>query len=366
MLVNVFRKFTFFTKGVKYGKHELFRDFIIPGGNSMKVFALFLLSLSFVCGGNIEILDLDVITYQDLVSSDPEAMDQMRNALHHKGVIGVRGVPGYREKAKKLIDTARIFYSFPEEVKMQYVPKKGNFLGYGKGVENFKRPDGRWVVDDLKASFYSIIPNVPGNQWPKEIDLETPLRSVASLMSDTAKMIMLEVGMIGETKKIQVDDVRHVSRMLHYKKCGDSHIENPYWCGNHFDHSMLTALLPASYFVDGKQISEPIEAGLFVRKKGGSTYKKVIANDPEVMLFQSGEFGQLATDDAITATEHYVQKAAGNIDRYTLVLFTEPNVDVEIESYSVLTEDSRYNGTAGSPCTYGHWHEASLDRYKVK
>ncbi|MDN3507931.1 MAG: 2-oxoglutarate and iron-dependent oxygenase domain-containing protein [Simkaniaceae bacterium] len=332
----------------------------------MKVFILFFLSLPFILSGSIETLDLDVISYQDLQSKDPIALAQLRNALHDKGIVGVKGAPGYREKSAKFIKSARSFFASPKKVKQQYASDTVNFLGFGEGIEKFQRPNGEWVVDDLKVSFYALIPNVSANKWPREIDLETPLREIASLMSQTAKIVMKEIGMIGDDTNIGYDDVRHFTRTLHYKKSGKSHETNPYWCGFHYDHSMFTALLPAFYFVDGKQIPEPQEAGLFVREKGTDTFKKVEANDPDVMLFQVGEFGQLATDDRAQATEHVVRKAAGNVDRYTFVLFTEPTLNVTIHSNSVLTDDSRYSGAAGSPCTYAHWNSASFARYNAK
>jgi isopenicillin N synthase-like dioxygenase len=66
------------------------------------------------------------------------------------------------------------------------------------------------------------------------------------------------------------------------------------------------------------KVPEPPEAGLFVKVQG--TFKKVAA-DPEVMMFQVGEFGQLVTNDAIRATEHRVHKAPDSIERYAMALF---------------------------------------------
>ena len=92
----------------------------------------------------------------------------------------------------------------------------------------------------------------------------------------------------------------------------------------------------------------------------------MISNDPEVLLFQVGEFGQLATNDAIKATEHRVHKAEGSIERYTMALFFDAPMDTVIHSFSELTNDERYGGTPGAPCSYRKWHEGSFNRYLVK
>ena len=91
--------------------------------------------------------------------------------------------------------------------------------------------------------------------------------------------------------------VSKIGRMLYYRKC--DHNENPYWCGAHFDHGLFTVILPAVYFIDGEQVSEPLEAGLFVRTSEETPFKKVVADDLDVMMFQVEEFGQLVRDDGI-------------------------------------------------------------------
>ena len=106
-------------------------------------------------------------------------------------------------------------------------------------------------------------------------------------------------------------------------------------------------------------MEEPIEAGLFIKTHADKTFKKVLS-DPDVLLFQVGEFGQLITNDAIQATEHRVHKANSAIERYTMALFFTPkDADIVIHSVSELTKDERYGGIPGAPCTYLKWEEGS-------
>src|ERR1700674_204629 len=79
-----------------------------------KTIALFTLSILFACEGyatdgedNIEILSLDIISYEDFVQGDATALDVLKNALYEKGIVGIKGVPGYKEKVLKFIESAR-------------------------------------------------------------------------------------------------------------------------------------------------------------------------------------------------------------------------------------------------------------------
>jgi isopenicillin N synthase-like dioxygenase len=336
------------------------------------VIGLLALALTTVCQASekIEILELDVISYEKFIQKDPEALEVLKKALYEKGIVGIRGIPGYQEKVQNYIETARKFSALPEEIKAAYAPNheiESTFLGYERGaVEKFMRPDGSWVVEDLKVSYYAWVPDQVDNKWPREMDLKTAFQDLGLLMSQTGEAVMQAVELSGPRTGIYLDGFPRLGRMLYYRKNSESSApDNPYWCGNHFDHSVMTTLIPAFYFVDGKEIPEPEEAGLFVKTNAEGIYRKVIAN-PDVMMFQVGEFGQLATNDEIRATEHRVHKAKGNVERFTMALFAVAPDDVVIHSTSVLTKDARYGGGPGDPCSYQHWSEESYKRYLVK
>ncbi len=244
-------------------------------------------------------------------------------------------------------------------------------MGYELGKEKFKRPDGTWVIDDEKASYYAFIPDCKENKWPDCPDLRTPFQEIGMLMREMGLIVMEKIELIGRATGISFDNEPTCGRMLAYRKTSKTHENNPLWCGAHFDHGLFTVLLPSFYFIDGKPVDEPEEAGLFVRVGSdsvgsGQEFRKVAA-DPKVMLFQAGEFGQLVTDDAIRATEHRVQKAhAERIERYTMAAFFGAPKETVVFSHSELTDDTRYGAKAGEPCNYGHWHEASFNRYIVE
>ena len=232
------------------------------------------------------------------------------------------------------------------------------------GKEKFQRPNGEWVIDDLKASYYAFVPDNCKNKWPRESDLKTSYQDIGALMAEMGELVMHKIGLLGDVTGMQLEDDSRVGRMLYYSKSDNN--ENPYWCGAHFDHSLFTAILPAAYFVEGEQIPEPEEAGLFIRTSHEMPFKKVSADDLDVMMFQVGEFGQLVTNDGIQATEHRVHKAVGAIDRYTLALFFNAPRNVPIYSQSVLAHDARYGAHVGEACTFDYWQEATFQRFLVK
>lgn len=315
----------------------------------------------------VEKLELDIIPYEQLTQGDTAALQRLDKALHEKGIVGVRGVPGYKEKYARFIEGARQFSALPEEVKEQYQPNRAlgeTFLGYEAGKEKFRRPTGDWVVDDLKTSYYAHIPDTAKNKWPREVNLKDPFEALGGLMAEVGEQILYKIGLLGEHTRLYLEEDSLIGRMLYYRKSDRN--ENPYWCGAHFDHGLFTTILPAVYFANGEPIPEPVEAGLFIRTSETAPFKKVVADDRDVMLFQVGEFGQLAKNDGIRATEHRVHKAREAIERYTLAVFFNAAMDSSICSRSVLTNDARYGAQAGQPCTYRQWHEASFKRYLVK
>lgn len=311
-----------------------------------------------------ETLSLDVIVYDSFIAEDGEAMAILKKALFQKGIVGIKGIPGYVKVLREFIQTAREFSALPEEIKTKYSPNRNNkeTLGYERGAEQFKRPDGRWVTDNLKVSYYALLPNHPSNKWPAEIDLRGPYERLGQLMAMMGEEVMIKIGLIQPSVLEKSDKF---GRMLHYDKGTAEEDENPFWCGAHFDHGMFTSLVPSFYFLDGQEISEPADAGLFVRNNNDGAFKKILCNDPDIMLFQVGEYGQIMSNDSIRATEHRVHKAKGGVERYTMAAFFSGPPET-IYSTSVLTYDSRYKGGGpGTPCNFEDWHQASLARYHV-
>ena len=304
--------------------------------------------------------DVTIVSYEEFLKED--STEVIKKALYTQGIIGIRGIPGFRKAVDTFIAANRKFSALTSEIKNQYCPNRaaGDVTGHEKGKEQFMLQDGTWAIDDAKASYYAYVPDNESNKWPAEVELQAPFQTLAGILSQYGKRVMEKVGLLGKSAPIEKVADYQVARML----CYHANSKNPLWCGAHYDHGIFTALCPARYFMADTQIKEPEEAGLFIRSPNETEFKKVTSDDPDVLLFQVGEWGQIASNDAITATEHRVQSADIPCERFTMALFFTAPGNSEVTSTSVLTEDSRY-GEAES-CTFSHWNEASLARYEVK
>lgn len=314
-------------------------------------------------------MELDIISYQDLQNQSSSHVNQLENALLQKGVVGISEIPHFETKSRSYIDMARQFSALDNVIKQQYLPERdaGKTEGYELGAEWFKDKNGEWRIDDKKASYYAYVPDRERNKWPTEVDLKTPYLALGELIFQVGKQILDAMGINAKTG-LPPHDLVGYGRMLHYHKESIITDANPYWCGSHCDHGVLTGLLPAYYFRNGIEIPEPNEAGLYIKPTNGQTFEKIHADDKSILLFQAGEFGQILSNDRIHATQHQVRKAFGEIERYTFALFHTPEDHVLVNSHSRLTEDARYknNQSIDGSLLYGKWAEASYARYHAK
>lgn len=315
-------------------------------------------------------MKLDIISYSDILAlgSNRSKALELDSILRNKGIMGVSEVPYFLERSDAYIKAVRAFSALPEEVKSRYAPDRdaGFTEGYELGAEWFKNEAGEWQIDDKKASFYAHIPDRACNIWPKEIDLKTPYQELGELMRHTGSLLLSALG-ITQTLGFKTDEWFGYGRMLHYQKVGSTTDSSTTWCGAHLDHGAFTSLLPARYFRNGVQIDEPEEAGLHVIPSGESQFSKVNATDHGVMLFQVGEFSQLASNDRIMATKHLVRKARGDIERFAFACFIDPPAETRVKSNSVLAQDSRFAASkaADETTSYQDWAAASYERYRA-
>ena len=312
---------------------------------------------------------LDIIAYQDLLNGQNSSAQQtLASALFEKGIVGVSNVPTFLEKSQALIAAARQFSALDESIKQQYAPLRdtGDTEGYELGAEWFKDENGDWQIDDRKASYYAYVPNKPQNKWPQETDLKSSYLALGDLIFNTGKHVLSAIGLNTEAG-IDHTQLAGYARMLHYQKVGNTDSSNPNWCGAHLDHDLLTGLTPAYYFCDGKEVDEPEEAGLFIKPHNGNQFEKIYVPDKSVMLFQIGEFAQLASNDKVQATKHLVKKAKGDIERFTYVLFYSPAESAKINSKSILISDERYANQKAQDGSllYQQWRVASFERYRA-
>ncbi len=314
-------------------------------------------------------MDLDIVSYHDLMNPSASVLAKLENALLSKGIVGISHAPDFEAKSRAYVQAARNFSALPDSIKQQYAPDRdaGDTEGYEQGAEWFKDEDNNWQIDDKKASFYAYVPNHEKNKWPEEVDLRTSYLALGELIYATGKHVLAAIGLDNAVKLNHTDLVGY-GRMLHYHKESDATNANPNWCGAHLDHGVFTGLMPAHYFRDGKEIDEPEDAGLYIVPTHRSQFEKVHATDKSVLLFQVGEFGQLLSNDRIRATKHQVRKATGEIERYAFALFYSASANTIVDSTSILINDKRYadNKSTDNTISYAKWEKASYERYRAK
>ncbi|KTD24964.1 Uncharacterised protein [Legionella lansingensis] len=315
-------------------------------------------------------MNFDIISYKDLLDGENAFIrDKIKSALYMTGIVGVCDVPAFVETSKDYIEAVRKFSALDMASKKQYEPNRDAGLteGYEVGAEQFLDQNGQWQTDDKKASFYAFVPDHPRNIWPREVDLKTPYLALGELMFETGKKVLDFLG-LNEAVGLHLDDMVGYGRMLHYLNVDESQNANPNWCGAHLDHGVFTALMPAYYFREGIEVEEPEEAGLYIMPSNSDQFEKINARDKSIMLFQVGEFLQLASNDQILATKHLVRKAKGNIERYTYALFFSAHDDTVIYPHSKLTKDTRYleQKSPDGSISYGKWEAASYELYRAR
>ena len=314
-------------------------------------------------------MKLDIISIHDLINTkNIEAITHLKTALLQKGIVGIRDIPEFENKSRAYINAARAFSSLDDSIKQKYTPNRdsGHTEGYELGAEWFNNKDGIWQVDDKKASFYALVPDSVRNRWPLEVDLKTPYLALGELIFNTGKILLNIMG-LNDSVGLDHDKLVGHGRMLHYHKENDTTNENPNWCGAHLDHGVFTGLMPAYYFRDGVEISEPDEAGLYIIPSDGDEFEKIESSGKDILLFQVGEFGQLISDDRIKATKHMVRKAKGQIERFTFALFYSADDHTIIKSNSKLIHDERYQSHQfpDGSISYDEWQKASYEKYKA-
>ncbi len=267
---------------------------------------------------------------------------QIVQNFHDKGIIAVRGVPGFVEAYGNFIESAQNFINLTKEKRAQYTPQDAYGRGWSYGIETFNN-----VTDSFKGSYYitypeedAILPNI----WPsKDVpDFKKNYLTLVDIIFRTGKEIQPLCG-------IHIEDVSSVARMLYYGPVNDP--KSVEWCGEHRDHALLTGLCPGVYFLEGQRVSRPSGTGLFIRGE------EFFAPD-DALLFQIGETAELITNGTVTATEHQVRKAVGGYERYNLALFMSPRPDYVIES-----DLTKYKDRFIPRMLYKEWHNCSFAKY---
>ena len=247
-------------------------------------------------------------------------------------------------------------------------------------------------ADDLKGSFYAncafyVDPSreaatptaqftmkdfpeyLAPNSWPpKEMlpGFRPTMEELCRLIIDTAVLVARACDRFAEKEipeypRAYLENVVKSSstskaRLLHYYPMTEEVMargdEEDNWCSVHKDHGCLTGLTSAM-FVDeanvnaqvpefGDQVPETLptldelpqspdpQAGLWIKNRKGEPVQVKIPRD--CIAFQTGEALERITRGKFKAVEHSVRGAySKGISRNTLAVFTQPNLEDEVD-----------------------------------
>ena len=286
---------------------------------------------------------MKTFNYPEIKASSTEIIQEFRT----NGYIAISQVPGFKTAYDELIDISREFTNLPLDVQGKYSPKDSYARGWSRGIEMFHKKK-----DTYKGSYYVTLPESPSypNIWPSELpDFQSRYEKVVGIIHGVGEQVL---SMLIDS----LDETTVVSRMLHYSTIPKGEDDgNPNWCGSHKDHGLFTGLGPEVYFHSGKQTDKPSNSGLY------------ILNNPapnDAMLFQIGEALELISNGETTATEHYVRKAYGGYERFTLAVFFQPRDDLILNCDDGGVVE-KYKDRYVKGMTYKNWNDRSFARYNT-
>ncbi|VVT46821.1 uncharacterized protein SAPINGB_P001403 [Magnusiomyces paraingens] len=310
-----------------------------------------------------------VVSLSDLRSGASDDKLPLAFGPNSLGIVLVSGMPEeyVRLRESVLLSASRLAHLPQDVLASMEVPQAQWLVGWSRGREKLEgsgdKPDtqkGSFYVncafhtcDDLEAppsadvkgyeKGYEIYTH--SNVWPPEdLEFKRNLKDLCNLMIDTAAVVAAACDRLfgGKLPGYEKGHLEHIvststttkARLLHYfPSKPDEDIdpeEGSTWCGEHTDHSCITALTAAMYFDDSlyplvHEIQEQFPgSGLHVRNRRGETVHVKIP--PDCLAFQTGSALEETTSGRFKAVPHRVArgKLPAGVCRNTLAVFCQP------------------------------------------
>ncbi|KAJ5157074.1 uncharacterized protein N7482_008174 [Penicillium canariense] len=315
------------------------------------------------------------------------------------GIIIVKDLPQHFAQLRaQVLSHASYLAALPEsELESLESPESKYLVGWSCGKETLKSG----TFDTLKGSYYvncafyqdpalqgapaDGFPDLPQytapNIWPPEAKLPSfrpSVEALCSLIIDTAALVAKACDRYAEAnvEGYKPGYLTHVvktslttkARLLHYFPAAaltssateEPNVDDDDWCATHVDHGCLTGLTSAMFLDEAATLPIPDPspttslrelpqspdpaAGLYIRSRTGAIVKVNIPKD--CLAFQTGEALQLITQGKFRAVPHFVKgaKCPGGkqkIARNTLAVFTQPNLEEEVQKGLTFAEFAR-------------------------
>ncbi|MCK8494002.1 MULTISPECIES: isopenicillin N synthase family dioxygenase [Spirosoma] len=277
-----------------------------------------------------EIPSLDLA---DFTSGDPERkarfVADLGRAFNQIGFVAIRNHGLTDELTQRLYDTAKAFFSAPDDIKKKYEhPELHGQRGYiGKGKETAKG----FKVADLKE-FYHIgqpapVGDMPANVFPDEYPEfgEVTVKTYQTL-ENAGKQLLRAIALYLELPETYFDDkVKNgdsILRALHYFPLDpDKTPEGAVRAAAHGDINLITLLMGAS------------ADGLEVLRRDGKWIG--ITALPDQVVVNVGDMLDRLTNHKLKSTIHQVvnpPREKMNQSRYSIPFFMHPRSDMDLTS----------------------------------
>ncbi|QJW89625.1 isopenicillin N synthase family oxygenase [Spirosoma taeanense] len=275
-----------------------------------------------------EIPSLDLA---DFTSGDAERkarfVQDLGRAFNQIGFVAIRNHGLTNDLTRQLYDSAKAFFSAPEEVKKKYEhPELNGQRGYiGKGKETAKG----FKVADLKE-FYHIgqpepVGEMPANVLPEEYPEfgEATLTAYRTL-ENAGKQLLRAIALYLELPETYFDDKvsngDSILRALHYFPLDpDATPEGAVRAAPHGDINLITLLMGAS------------ADGLEVLRRDGKWIG--ITALPDQVVVNVGDMLDRLTNHKLKSTIHQVvnpPREKMNQSRYSIPFFMHPRADMDL------------------------------------
>jgi isopenicillin N synthase-like dioxygenase len=312
--------------------------------------------------------EIPVVDIEELLRTGSDAAvnkvaRQIRAACVGTGFFYLAGHGVPQSVIDAALEANRRFHAKPVEEKLSiprnawhrgYVPVGGNISKASARFEAARRPNqvasfnARHEVDASHPD-YQRKPLQGPNQWPDDAGFKAAFLQYNDGVREVGLKLLHPVSVaVGERRDFFEEYFAPPStnlRMMHYPPAPPMRPEDLFGIHPHTDYGFLTIL------------TQDTVGGLQVRRPDGSWIDAVPI--PGTFVVNVGDMLARWTNDHFSSTPHRVISPPVSVDRYSMALFFDPNIDASITPLPQFVSEE-------APCkyetiNYGEYYARSLD-----
>jgi isopenicillin N synthase-like dioxygenase len=313
-------------------------------------------------------VEIPVIDIGELVRTGSDAAveaaaAQMRAACRGSGFfyLSNHGIP--RSVVTEALGANRSFHALPLEEKIK-LKRNAWHRGYVPVGGNISKASARFAAARLPnqvASFnarHEVAPDHPDykkkplqgpNEWPQDTAFKAAFVRYNTAVAELGLKLLHPVSVALDERRDFFDRFFAPPstnlRMMHYPPAPSMRPEDLFGIHPHTDYGFLTIL------------TQDEVGGLQVRRPDGSWIDAPWI--PDTFVVNVGDMLARWTNDHFNSTPHRVISPPVSVDRYSMALFFDPNIDAHISTLPQFVapgESPKYE-----PINYGEYYARSLD-----